>query len=75
MRPRGAWEQEWPSSMLNCWRIYWIATGATLNLYARQWCPTPDDVVQQAFIDLAARRSLPEDTVRLAVCRSAPPDD
>lgn len=34
--------------------------GATLSLYARQWCAAPDDVVQQAFIDLAACRTLPQ---------------
>lgn len=34
--------------------------GATLSLYARQWCLAPDDVVQQAFIDLAACHTLPE---------------
>ena len=37
--------------------------GATLNLYARQWCPASDDVVQQAFIDLATRSLLPENPV------------
>ena len=33
--------------------------GATLKLYARQWCTAPDDVVQQAFIDLAACHTVP----------------
>jgi RNA polymerase sigma factor (sigma-70 family) len=34
--------------------------GAALKLYARQWCSNPDDVVQQALIQLAACRKLPE---------------
>lgn len=33
--------------------------GAALKLYARQWCDAPDDVVQQALIDLAACREHP----------------
>jgi RNA polymerase sigma factor (sigma-70 family) len=33
--------------------------GAALKLYARQWCHTADDVVQQAFIALAACPKLP----------------
>ncbi len=33
--------------------------GAALKLYARQWCRMPDDVVQQAFIDLAACADVP----------------
>ncbi|HEY2760199.1 MAG TPA: sigma-70 family RNA polymerase sigma factor [Pirellulales bacterium] len=33
--------------------------GAALKLYARQWCRDPDDVVQQALIDLAGIRELP----------------
>ena len=33
--------------------------GAALKLYARQWCQAPDDVVQQALIDLAACRDVP----------------
>ena len=33
--------------------------GATLKLYGRLWCTAPDDVVQQAFIDLAACRTVP----------------
>ncbi|WP_406697405.1 RNA polymerase sigma factor [Singulisphaera sp. Ch08] len=27
-----------------------------LELYARQWCDTPEDVVQEAFVKLAAQR-------------------
>ncbi|HEY7425108.1 MAG TPA: RNA polymerase sigma factor [Gemmataceae bacterium] len=30
--------------------------GPPLLLYARQWCDTPEDVVQEAFLKLAARR-------------------
>ncbi len=34
--------------------------GAALRLYAGQWCRAPDDVVQQALIQLAACRELPD---------------
>jgi RNA polymerase sigma factor (sigma-70 family) len=34
--------------------------GAALKLYARQWCLNPDDVVQQALIDLAGSGTAPE---------------
>ncbi len=33
---------------------------AALALYARQWCRTPDDVVQQAFVQLARQSAIPE---------------
>lgn len=33
---------------------------AALVLYARQWCLTPDDVVQTAFLKLARQRSAPD---------------
>jgi len=33
---------------------------AALELYARQWCDTPEDVVQEAFLKLASQRSLPD---------------
>lgn len=33
---------------------------AALVLYARQWCGTPEDVVQEAFVKLAAQRALPD---------------
>jgi RNA polymerase sigma-70 factor (ECF subfamily) len=32
---------------------------ATLELFARQWCDTPEDVVQEAFLKLAGLRELP----------------
>ncbi|MEJ7637865.1 MAG: RNA polymerase sigma factor [Singulisphaera sp.] len=32
---------------------------AALELYARQWCETPDDVVQEAFLKLAGQGVLP----------------
>ncbi len=32
---------------------------AALELYARQWCDMPEDVVQEAFLKLAAQRTLP----------------
>ena len=34
-----------------------------LVLYARQWCETPEDVVQDAFVKLARLRSQPERTL------------
>ena len=33
---------------------------AALELFARQWCDTPEDVVQEAFVKLAAQRTPPE---------------
>jgi RNA polymerase sigma-70 factor (ECF subfamily) len=36
---------------------------AALVLYARQWCGTPDDVVQEAFIKLARQRVPPVEVV------------
>ena len=32
---------------------------AALELYARQWCETPEDVVQEAFLKLAGQGTLP----------------
>ena len=40
-------------------RLYREQAGS-LVLYARQWCTTPEDVVQEAFIALARERSLPD---------------
>jgi RNA polymerase sigma-70 factor (ECF subfamily) len=34
-----------------------------LALYARQWCCSADDVVQEAFLQLASRRQPPENVV------------
>jgi len=31
-----------------------------IELYARQWCDVPEDVVQDAFLKLAAQRTLPD---------------
>ena len=39
------------------------AHGGPLILYARQWCQTPDDVVQDAFIKLAALHQRPREIV------------
>jgi RNA polymerase sigma-70 factor (ECF subfamily) len=36
---------------------------AALALYARSWCAAPDDVVQEAFIKLAAQRPPPANPV------------
>ena len=36
---------------------------AALELYARQWCDAPEDVVQEAFLKLAGQRSLPSSPV------------
>ena len=33
---------------------------ATLELFARQWCDTPEDVVQEAFLKLAGLGDLPQ---------------
>jgi len=33
--------------------------GAPLTLYARQWCETPEDIVQEAFLKLVALRKPP----------------
>src|SRR6516225_2480597 len=33
---------------------------AALVLYARQWCSAPEDVVQEAFVKLAAQRRQPD---------------
>jgi RNA polymerase sigma factor (sigma-70 family) len=33
----------------------------SLALYARQWCDRPDDVVQEAFVQLARQATLPDD--------------
>jgi RNA polymerase sigma factor (sigma-70 family) len=35
-----------------------------LTLYARQWCLVPEDVVQEAFVKLAAQGSAPARVVR-----------
>jgi len=32
-----------------------------LNLYARQWCDSPEDVVQESFLKLASQRRSPTD--------------
>ncbi len=37
--------------------------GPTLVLYARQWCSTPEDVVQEAFLKLFALSTPPRDLV------------
>src|SRR4051794_41948681 len=33
---------------------------AALELYARQWCDEPEDVVQEAFVKLAAQAAEPQ---------------
>ena len=40
---------------------------AALTLYARQWCDTPEDVVQEAFLKLAGLRALAREPGRLAL--------
>jgi RNA polymerase sigma-70 factor (ECF subfamily) len=37
--------------------------GPALILYARQWCPTPEDVVQEAFLKLAVQARPPREVV------------
>jgi RNA polymerase sigma factor (sigma-70 family) len=39
------------------------AHAARLVLYARQWCSTPEDVVQEALLKLARLRAPPDDVV------------
>jgi RNA polymerase sigma factor (sigma-70 family) len=34
---------------------------SALTLFARQWCSTPDDVVQEAFLQLSRQRECPRD--------------
>jgi RNA polymerase sigma factor (sigma-70 family) len=36
---------------------------AALTLFARQWCAAPEDVVQEAFVKLAAQRPPPNEPV------------
>src|SRR5207302_9661429 len=36
---------------------------AALELYARQWCAAPEDVVQDAFLKLVAERQPPREVV------------
>jgi len=36
---------------------------AALELYARQWCAAPEDVVQEAFLKLARQRTPPDQPV------------
>jgi DNA-directed RNA polymerase specialized sigma24 family protein len=38
----------------------WEAHAAALELFAAQWSPTPDDCVQEAFIELARQTNSPE---------------
>jgi DNA-directed RNA polymerase specialized sigma24 family protein len=33
---------------------------AALELFARQWCDTPEDVIQEAFVKLVSARTRPE---------------
>ena len=37
--------------------------GAALVLYAQQWCDTPEDVVQDAFLALVRQPALPDNAV------------
>jgi RNA polymerase sigma-70 factor (ECF subfamily) len=39
------------------------AHGAALVLYARQWCSTPEDVVQEALLELVCQRRRPDNPV------------
>ena len=52
-RPTGAVGPELLGRMLD-------RHAAALALYARQWCRTPDDVVQRAFVQLARQSAVPE---------------
>ena len=37
--------------------------GAALVLYSRQWCRTPEDVVQEAFFSLARQVECPDNVL------------
>jgi RNA polymerase sigma factor (sigma-70 family) len=41
---------------------------AVLQLYARQWCDAPEDVVQEAFIKLAGQRPEPDNPTAWLYC-------
>jgi RNA polymerase sigma-70 factor (ECF subfamily) len=41
---------------------------AALELYARAWCATPEDVVQDAIVQLARQRPLPERPIGWLYC-------
>jgi RNA polymerase sigma-70 factor (ECF subfamily) len=41
---------------------------AALELYARNWCDTPEDVVQEAILRLANERPLPEHPIGWLYC-------
>jgi len=41
----------------------WDEQGAALTLYARQWCESPEDVVQDAFLTLVRQGIAPENPV------------
>ena len=41
---------------------------ASLRLYARQWCASPDDAVQDAFCKLATTRTVPDDPAAWLFC-------
>jgi RNA polymerase sigma factor (sigma-70 family) len=48
--------------------------GPALVLYARQWCTTPEDAVQNAFLKLSSARPVPADPLPWlyrAVCNEA----
>ena len=44
------------------------AHAAALVLYARQWCASPEDVVQEAFVKLSARTSPPDPVLPWLYC-------
>ena len=46
-------DSEWLGGMIDRY-------AAALELYARQWCDAPEDVVQEAFLKLVAQRRLPD---------------
>jgi RNA polymerase sigma factor (sigma-70 family) len=41
----------------------WDQHGAALVLYAQQWCDTPEDVVQEAFLLLVRQAAAPDNPV------------
>ncbi len=41
----------------------WVEQNARLVLYAQQWCDTPEDIVQQAFLLLVQQTGAPDNPV------------
>ena len=53
-------DSEWLGSLVDRY-------AAVLELYARQWCDAPEDVVQEAFLKLVAQQPLTRPTRGVAI--------